>query len=466
MGLDLQTLLKIKKDANGENVRSDGKELVFNVETKQLEEKTKGEINNKPSTLITIRPEDADMFASSLVIEQNQLVDILRQEIYTITFECIDDGDVYVLCDTKMQGTITGCICFEKLPSLLLESQIYLVLSETKKSVSNSLTINNSYFLVSAYYYNQKELNGLNINMIPIKEELFSRVDGLYETGKIANTSVVIIGLGSGGSPIALELVKAGVINFSLIDDDRLEIANVVRHVCGIKDLGRYKTKAVKGAMLNKNPYANIDTYEMKADLKNEKLLTTIISESDLVICATDNRESKILTNKICIEQNKVCLYGGAFRRACGGQVLRVIPQKTICYGCFLNLLPSELTNDFEISNQRQASRISYSDRVVPIEPGLSSDILPISTFIVKLAILELLKGKEHSMKSLYDDFSCSLYLWINRREYQFSDIHFMGDNVDEISVMRWYGIKIDKDPNCLVCGNKQLDFNDDDMIF
>ena len=190
------------------------------------------------------------------------------------------------------------------------------------------------------------------------------------------------------------------------------------------------------------------------------------IKKNDLIICATDNRESRLLINKLCIAENKVCIYGGTFRRACGGQVLRVIPHKTLCYDCFLSLLPDELTNDYEISNQRQASRISYSDRVVPVEPGLSSDILPISTFITKLAILELLKDKEHSMKSLYDDFTCPLYLWINRREYQFSNLLPMEAEVDRMSIMRWYGVKVNRYEKCFTCGEMPDLSESEYMIF
>ena len=39
-----------------------------------------------------------------------------------------------------------------------------------------------------------------------------------------------------------------------LIDFDRLELSNVARHVCGVNDLGRYKTFAVRDSILQKNP--------------------------------------------------------------------------------------------------------------------------------------------------------------------------------------------------------------------
>ena len=57
-------------------------------------------------------------------------------------------------------------------------------------------------------------------------------------------------------------------------------------------------------------------------------------------------------------------------------------------------LLP-EQAQDQEISNRRAAEGLAYADRPVAIEPGLSTDIAPISLMVVKLAIQELLKDQK-----------------------------------------------------------------------
>ena len=43
---------------------------------------------------------------------------------------------------------------------------------------------------------------------------------------------VLIAGCGSGGGQVALQLVMSGVRKFILVDMDKLEIENVIRHVC------------------------------------------------------------------------------------------------------------------------------------------------------------------------------------------------------------------------------------------
>ena len=74
-------------------------------------------------------------------------------------------------------------------------------------------------------------------------------------------------------------------------------------------------------------------------------------SQADIVICAVDQRIPKLIINRICVEENTPCIFAGAFRRAYGGQILFVKPNQTLCYQCFLMLLPDQ-ANDQEIANQ------------------------------------------------------------------------------------------------------------------
>ena len=100
-----------------------------------------------------------------------------------------------------------------------------------------------------------------NVNFIPSHQELYSRNKGILEINILENKRVLIVGLGSFGSQIAIELAKAGVGSFSLFDFDRVELHNLARHTCTINDLGRLKTDAIYDAIKGKNPYAIVDKY-------------------------------------------------------------------------------------------------------------------------------------------------------------------------------------------------------------
>ncbi len=305
----------------------------------------------------------------------------------------------------------------------------------------------------------------LPLQIVPMKIELFSRHHGLLETDALADKRVAIFGLGSVGSQVAVDLAKSGVTYYQLVDFDRLEVCNVVRHHCGLSDVGRLKIDAVADSILEKNPYATIDCYPLKVDWDQYDQVKKNLADADLCIIATDNQRSRLVINKAAVEAGVTCIAGGAYRRAYGGHVLRIRPGQTCCYQCFTTLLP-ERAADQEISNEEQAEAIAYSDRAVSIEPGLSTDIAPISLMMIKLAIQELLQGRQTTLGSLNEDLSASWYLWLNRREIgsQFENLKPLKNKVDGMHVLRWYGIDIQRHPGCPVCGDFRLLFEDPDL--
>jgi hypothetical protein len=169
------------------------------------------------------------------------------------------------------------------------------------------------------------------VQVIPIREELFSRFGSLLETDKIADKQVLVIGLGSGESPVVQYLVQSGVMHFDLMDHDRLEVGNISRHILTLADVGRYKTRGMRDFILSKNPCAEVRTWEERASGDNLDLLRRLIREADLVLAGTDNRISKLIINRICVEEQTTCIFGSAFTRAHGGQVIRVRPGKSLC---------------------------------------------------------------------------------------------------------------------------------------
>jgi len=191
------------------------------------------------------------------------------------------------------------------------------------------------------------------------------------------------------------------------------------------------------------------------------------------VYSAVDNREAKRVINKACVEVKKTLLIGSAYPRARGGYVLRVRPGRSLCYECFLNQLP-ERAHGEEISSPEQAEAIAYADRPVPIEPGLASDIAPISLMMVKLGIQELLADIPTTFRSLDSDLVAPLYRWCNRREADNEKWEPLEFNIDGFHILRWYGLAIAMDEGCSVCGDyvgvrcreANITLSEDDMAF
>ena len=221
--------------------------------------------------------------------------------------------------------------------------------------------------------------------------------------------------------------------------------------------MGRYKTYAVRDYILQKNPFASVKTLEIDVNEKAEEC-TKALAKVDIIIAASDNDKSRFLLNDIALKYKIPAIFGRAITRAIGGDVLRVRPYQGPCYNC---LYSQELRNtEEEISQrERQAKKFlpdytSEENLNAVVQVGLASDIAPITNFMVKLALVELSKGTNSGISSLEEDLIADFYIWANRREYVYEGWSKLEYNFNKPSILRWYGAKVERDPNCMVCGH------------
>ena len=299
------------------------------------------------------------------------------------------------------------------------------------------------------------------VNYIPSKNELYSRNKGILEINILESKKVLIIGLGSFGSQIAIEFAKAGVGYFSLFDFDRVELHNLARHTSTINDLGRLKTDVIYDAIKGKNPYAKVDKYPININ-DDLELLNKEIAKSDLVICATDNNLSRFHVSEALVKQRRIGIFGRAVTRAEGGDVFRYRPDGP-CYCCligagFYDTSIDEITN---LESARNDGRIpayaSEEDANAMVQVGLSSDIEPICNMMVKLSLVELSRGTNSGIKSLESELTYDYYIWANRRERRHSTWAAFPNAANRPTIMRWYGAKIPRNESCPLC-SKSID--------
>ena len=369
-----------------------------------------------------------------------------------------DDGETYVLssmgvCPSRKE--IYGAIVLGERETTEFKAVVQLIQVANEKGSYVSPT-GESYKAI-AYLNNEEKTKKENVKtcIVNVGCELSARNRGLIETDILKDSSVLIVGLGTGGIQIAIDLAKCGVGRFHLIDPDRLEIGNISRHHAGLSHIGRKKVLVARDLLLEKNPKVSVFSYPIKADESRMSEIQKIVDEVDVVICATDNRESKLLINSICVTSKKIVFFAGAFRRAYGGQILRVYPEKTACYHCFLLGMP-DVETDREISSATNAGDIAYSDMPVAIEPGLAIDVEPIGTMTSKLVLQELIKDKQSTLHILDKDFTANWYLWLNRPEpgTKYTLLSPLSELSDKMTILRWYGVEFSKDDACPTCGN------------
>lgn len=290
-------------------------------------------------------------------------------------------------------------------------------------------------------------------------DPLYSRSAGILEVDILNDMRVMIVGLGSFGSQVALELAKAGVGSFALFDFDKIEIHNLVRHIALFKDIGRMKTDVVEEYIKGKNPDAEVDKFEV--DVRdNAELLNAEISKADLVICATDNNRSRFLISEALASFGKTGIFGRAYTRAEGGDVF-IQRKGGACYGCLLGRgfnVEEEITDKASArTNGRIPAYVSEEDADAFVQVGLSSDIEPICNMMTKLSLVELSRGKHSGIESLECELTYNFYIWANRREKHFANWPSLNNSNGGPTILRWYGANISRIEGCAVCSEGEI---------
>jgi adenylyltransferase/sulfurtransferase len=153
---------------------------------------------------------------------------------------------------------------------------------------------------------------------------------GLEGQRKLLASSVLVIGTGGLGSPVALYLAAAGVGRIGLVDYDVVDYSNLQRQVIhGMSSLDRLKVESARERMLDINPDIQVDLYNEPFTSDNAM---RIAEPYDIIIDGTDNFPTRYLTNDLCVLTGKPNVYGSIFRF--DGQVSVFYAKEGPCYRC------------------------------------------------------------------------------------------------------------------------------------
>jgi adenylyltransferase/sulfurtransferase len=122
---------------------------------------------------------------------------------------------------------------------------------------------------------------------------------GLEGQKKLKAASVLVIGTGGLGSPVALYLAAAGIGRIGLVDYDVVDFSNLQRQVIhGESGLGQLKVESAKIRMLDINPDIQVDVYNVPFTSENA---FQIAEPYDIIIDGTDNFPTRYLTNDLAV---------------------------------------------------------------------------------------------------------------------------------------------------------------------
>ena len=245
------------------------------------------------------------------------------------------------------------------------------------------------------------------------------------ESGQLAldNASVLVIGAGGLGSPIAFYLAAAGVGRLGLVDFDVVTINNLQRQILhATDDVGRLKVDSARDTLAGINPEIDLRTYSEKVTPEN---IWALVQGYEIIIDGSDNFATRFLVNDVCVQAGKPLVFGAVLQFS--GQVT-TFTQEEDC-GCYRCLFP-------------EAPDPKYAPSCT--EAGI---------FGVTTGIIGTLQAAQ------------ALQLILNRSG------HYIGPVLKNRLLMydgngsAFRTIKLSKNPHCPVCSDPDFDFRQVDYV-
>ncbi|MGB0205130.1 MAG: molybdopterin-synthase adenylyltransferase MoeB [Neptuniibacter sp.] len=222
------------------------------------------------------------------------------------------------------------------------------------------------------------------------------------------NSSVLVLGLGGLGSPVAMYLAAAGVGELVLVDDDEVELSNLQRQIAHhTKRIGQPKVDSARNTVAALNPDVKVRTIYSRL---NESELTSLVSTVDLVVDCTDNFTTRFAINRACFAHKKPLVSGAAIRMEGQVAVYDPVNPESPCYQC--------------LYKEGEDENLTCS------ESGVLSPVVGIVGSIQALEALKVLASVGNTLAG-------RLMLL-------------------DAKTMEWRTLKLRKDPKCKVCSSSQ----------
>ena len=168
--------------------------------------------------------------------------------------------------------------------------------------------------------------------------EKFSRQIILKDIGslgqnKIKKAKVLIVGVGGLGCSVAEFLVRAGVGNIGIVDNDIVNISNIHRQsLYDSSDINTLKVKSAKKKLKKINPNSIIKIFNLKIDKINA---SKIINDYDYIVDGSDNFKTKFLLNDYALKFKKFLVVGAISKFDGHLFTYNFKNKKTPCLRCF-----------------------------------------------------------------------------------------------------------------------------------
>jgi molybdopterin-synthase adenylyltransferase len=142
----------------------------------------------------------------------------------------------------------------------------------------------------------------------------------------LRQASVLVVGAGALGSPVASYLAGAGVGRLGIVDSDAVELSNLHRQTLHFTpDLGVPKAESAAAKLRFLNPEIVVDAYQAR-------FAPAMLEGADLVVDCSDSFATRYEVNAACCAALTPLVEGGVV--GLSGLVMSIRPGASACYRC------------------------------------------------------------------------------------------------------------------------------------
>lgn len=271
------------------------------------------------------------------------------------------------------------------------------------------------------------------------RQTIFRRVIG-YEVGELSKKTCLILGCGALGSRVAETVVKSGVGNITLVDNDTLRAGNISRHVLGLSSLAQNKADALRQHLIGRNPFADVEAFDGNVVYEPEKL-EALVGRADLVVSCLGSDPSELFVSAACAAQERPVLFCRSYLQGRLGQILIYLPPvHKACYGCASAFLSSPGCP------VPRPPKIAYED-LVEFDGDCGSAFIPASAVDLDFVSLQ---GARLALAALQGDRISANYWLVRGREFAPGEYPELPGEMRES--YRLHGFRIPADATCEIC--------------
>lgn len=234
------------------------------------------------------------------------------------------------------------------------------------------------------------------------------------ELRAVRERTVSLVGLGSLGAPLGIEIARAGVGELRVADFDYVDPAGGVRWVYELEVAGQPKTQAIAEFVRRNYPYTSVrkfdvmigDTPLQRSGATEGNVLEEWVRCSSVLIDATAEENVSRVVSALGDDAQIPQVYLWSYD-AYGGVVARVLPGRTGCFQCLSLHLSPEHGGAFGFipyaadANTRRVQPTGCSD---PTFTGDSASLMPLVDHAARVVYGMLSEGQPGGYPSYTDD--------------------------------------------------------------